>query len=291
MWERWNQATKIFEKSTDNGGSWTPLGLDASIITQGMIDPARLPPASGGNVTGPASVPNVDRIASYADTTGKVLKDAGFSAANVPLKSTDNTFAARQIITGGATGAYNTAPIEIQMGANPRVSFHWPGVVASQLGMDSAGVIRTFDNPGTGYADFACGQLLGVPLIPYGVVWQSTGTQPVLGNGSIVGYYARLGTTICFKVQIIMGSTTTYGTGNYRVTLPIAWNAGLPYQLCDFIGYDSSAGTWWRGVGLMDVAGAASLRHGATSVNVVSPTTPQTWASGDQFHLNGCYFI
>jgi hypothetical protein len=45
VWERWNQFTKIFEKSTNNGASWTPLGLDASIITQGQIDPARLPTA------------------------------------------------------------------------------------------------------------------------------------------------------------------------------------------------------------------------------------------------------
>lgn len=44
MWQRWNSGTKIFEKSSDNGTSWTPLGLDASIITQGVMDPARLPP-------------------------------------------------------------------------------------------------------------------------------------------------------------------------------------------------------------------------------------------------------
>jgi hypothetical protein len=44
MWQRWNSTTKIFEKSGDNGASWTPLGLDASIITQGVMDPARLPP-------------------------------------------------------------------------------------------------------------------------------------------------------------------------------------------------------------------------------------------------------
>lgn len=46
MWQRWVAATKIFEKSSDNGASWTPLGLDASIITQGVFDPARLPAVS-----------------------------------------------------------------------------------------------------------------------------------------------------------------------------------------------------------------------------------------------------
>lgn len=37
MWQRWNGTTKIFEKSSDNGVVWTPLGLDGSIITQGRI--------------------------------------------------------------------------------------------------------------------------------------------------------------------------------------------------------------------------------------------------------------
>lgn len=43
MWQRWNAATKIFEKSSDNGATYTPLGLDASIITQGTFPAGRLP--------------------------------------------------------------------------------------------------------------------------------------------------------------------------------------------------------------------------------------------------------
>jgi len=43
----------------------------------------------------------------------------------------------------------------------PRISFHWAGVVAAQIGMDQTGFIRTFDNPGTGYAYFRASQLYG----------------------------------------------------------------------------------------------------------------------------------
>lgn len=46
---------------------------------------------------------------------------------------------------GVQTGAVSEAP---------RISFHWSGRVAAQIGMDSTGVIRTFDNPGTGYESF-----------------------------------------------------------------------------------------------------------------------------------------
>lgn len=42
MWQRWNQGTHIFEKSTDNGVNWSPLGLNASIITEGTLVDARL---------------------------------------------------------------------------------------------------------------------------------------------------------------------------------------------------------------------------------------------------------
>ncbi len=43
MWQRWNSGTKIFEKSDDNGGLWTALGLDAAIITQGSFGLDRIP--------------------------------------------------------------------------------------------------------------------------------------------------------------------------------------------------------------------------------------------------------
>jgi len=46
-WMRWNETTHIFEYSTD-GVAFGQLPLDASILTQGIIDPARLPDVGGG---------------------------------------------------------------------------------------------------------------------------------------------------------------------------------------------------------------------------------------------------
>ena len=62
-------------------------------------------------------------------------------------------------VTGGVTGSYDVAPIEIRTVNTPRLSFHWPGVVASQIGMDSAGVIRTYNNPGNAYERFAASDI------------------------------------------------------------------------------------------------------------------------------------
>ena len=42
MWQRWNSSTHIFEKSDNDGASWTPLGLSGAIITDGTVADARL---------------------------------------------------------------------------------------------------------------------------------------------------------------------------------------------------------------------------------------------------------
>lgn len=117
MWQRWNQSTHIFEKSDNDGASWTPLPLNASIITEGTI-------------------PGVAYLAAANSFSG------------------GNVFSARTIQGGGSGTSYAGSQLEIQSGY-PRVSFHWPGVVASQIGMDSGGTIRTYDNPGTGFASFS----------------------------------------------------------------------------------------------------------------------------------------
>ena len=80
------------------------------------------------------------------------------------------TIGGRLTVNGGSGTAYNTAPIEIATTLTPRLSFHWPGVVASQIGMDSAGTIRTYDNPGTGYANFTASNIY------------SSGTLTATGN-------------------------------------------------------------------------------------------------------------
>lgn len=56
----------------------------------------------------------------------------------------------------------------------------------------------------------------------YTPVWSSSGTAPSLGNGTLVGYYAKIGRDVTAKIFLSTGSTTTYGTGFYSFTLPLA---------------------------------------------------------------------
>ena len=60
--------------------------------------------------------------------------------------------------------------------------------------------------------------------------WTSTGTAPVLNNGTIVGRSMKIGRTVIAHINLTTGSTTTYGSGDYSLSLPAtAANAGATY--------------------------------------------------------------
>jgi len=42
-WLRWNDSTHIFEYSTDNGATYVPLPLNASVLNEGTLNPAVAP--------------------------------------------------------------------------------------------------------------------------------------------------------------------------------------------------------------------------------------------------------
>jgi hypothetical protein len=64
----------------------------------------------------------------------------------------------------------------------------------------------------------------------YTPVWSTSGTAPAIGNGTITGRYAILGKVIVCHINLIAGSTTTFGTGTQSFTLPFtAANQGASY--------------------------------------------------------------
>ena len=89
MWERYNQTTHIFEKSVDNGGSWTPLGLSAAIITEGTFPSGRLPANVAykdvdNNFTVAQSVPQIQFPASPVPSTNVTNLDCYLEGTFTP---------------------------------------------------------------------------------------------------------------------------------------------------------------------------------------------------------------
>lgn len=127
--------------------------------------------------------------------------------------------------------------------------------------------------------------------------WTGTGSNPAIGNGTIAAAYAQIGKTVHFRIKITMGSTTTYGSGSYRFSLPVT-SAVTPTNLFQAIGlwggYDTSSGNNLGGpmelVSTTTVGGLISSITTAGQIGgEVTTTAPVTWANGDIIWLQGIY--
>ena len=86
----------------------------------------------------------------------------------------------REYNLGGAQGS--------AMAYAPMIAFHWAGIVASSIMMEASGRIGIFNNPGTGYEAFVCGNeqnnSLGVGTGPSGTAGEIRATN------NITAYYS-----------------------------------------------------------------------------------------------------
>ena len=122
----------------------------------------------------------------------------------------------------------------------------------------------------------------------YTPTWTSTGTAPVLGNGTIVGYYAKVGRLVTTKIAMEGGSTTTFGSGNYSFSLPLtAAVTGIA------TGNFAHVGTWAANdSGVAYYSFAAMITQSAPTVvqgivsgsaNFFSATQPASWTASSSF--------
>lgn len=65
-------------------------------------------------------------------------------------------------------------------------------------------------------------QLASTAWASYPVEWHASGTAPAVGNGSLSGYYVKHGRLVTARIMLNSGSSTTFGSGFYWWTLPVA---------------------------------------------------------------------
>ncbi|MFF3891402.1 hypothetical protein [Streptomyces sp. NPDC001914] len=121
----------------------------------------------------------------------------------------------------------------------------------------------------------------------YVPTWTSSGTAPNIQNGTLSGRYIKYGRTVLCEINMVTGSTTTYGSGNYNWSLPFtAANAGI-----SVVGTAQLLGTArWNGAIVISPNAAncsAFLPVSATDTrtNFMTPSSPETLASGAQVRL------
>ena len=130
----------------------------------------------------------------------------------------------------------------------------------------------------------------------YTPVWTSSGTAPAKGNGTLVGYYAKVGRLVTVKIEFNSGSTTTFGTGFYTWTLPLpAAVNGVPTNQiahCGSMAMSASGSTTFYTATSFISQGSPgnvnALING--SANFMGATNPATWSgTGVQFQITITY--
>lgn len=114
-------------------------------------------------------------------------------------------------------------------------------------------------------------------------VWTATTTNPVLNNGTLRTRYVRTGNVVHFQGVLTPGSTTTFGSGEYRLSLPVTAVAGISWQS---IGggwvLDVSTGNAWNTTAFFAGSTTIVLRMGTGSgANGWSNSAPFTLAQSD----------
>lgn len=123
----------------------------------------------------------------------------------------------------------------------------------------------------------------------YAPAWATSGVAPAIGNGTKTGRWRRVANDDLIHVQmkLIMGSTTTYGTNEWTLSLPATAHADDPLQGCGHI-YDF--GTFYRPfVTRKSSVTTVLIVAGTGGVGLVTNTAPHTWATSDELVLSLTY--
>lgn len=126
----------------------------------------------------------------------------------------------------------------------------------------------------------------------YTVSWTGSTANPAIGNGTLKGSYVLHDGLCTATVELTIGSTTTFGTGDWRFSLPLtsAPTADMAPALGSALVFDSGT-AWLVGVPVVQpAAGYATVVSHNTAV-FVNGTVPIAWAAGDKLYLSVTYPI
>ena len=131
---------------------------------------------------------------------------------------------------------------------------------------------------------------IGDAWTSYTPTWSSTGTAPVLGNGTLTGAWVSAGKLTTFSIKLVMGSTTTYGSGNWTLTLP-ATPVNKGRQSANAVYWDNSATAIYGGWLYWSSTSSGSLNYPGTSglFTQTGAGNPFVFATSDEIVVTGVY--
>lgn len=171
-----------------------------------------------------------------------------------------------------------------------------PFSAASMLSLKNIRLDSTIDR--TGYPidyPFCADNIKSTNLVitpavtTYTPAWTASTTNPVLGNGTLSAKYCRNSDTILGSVALTMGSTTTFGTGVYSISLPVAAAALSIDQISSGIMVDTSTGNRYV-IAAAIASGSLTARFFVSGITTsITESSPFTWANGDLLYFQFSY--
>ncbi len=130
----------------------------------------------------------------------------------------------------------------------------------------------------------------------YTVEGGTAGTQPTFTGAPLFsGRYVILGSTIFFNIEVDFDNVTSFGTGQYYVTLPFASKYGVMFRSGSLL--DASTSREYHIAGHVD-AGADELQLFTTDTQgnrlydfAFAQGEPVTLNVADSFHISGTYIV
>lgn len=198
-----------------------------------------------------ASSPTVDtfRVTDSANNTWVSVQNNGKLLANVGATIAQPGVTSGPVLQVGGSNVGYTGNLE-----------QWVGPANSIVAqVDHLGNFSGNDFLWTG----------GAAWTPYTPTWRSSGTQPVVNNGVLVGRYRQFGKTVVVSIQLTIGTTTTIGTGTY------SWD--LPFQAANQVANYMGAGQFVAG---SRWGGGTQIGANSTTVALYVPpnSTTSTWS-------------
>ncbi len=208
--------------SLRSGQTTTSGSINNAIFNTSVSSPQLIATVATG--TAPLAVTSTTQVNNL-----NVQYLGGIQASQFVRSDADDTTTGRLVFSGTSNGqAFNQAPIEILetfsggAGLAPRLSFHYGGSVASQIGFiqgDSSGDIAAINNPGTGYEDFraATYMIQGTTVID--------GSRNIVnaGSGSFSGNITTSGVLVAAS-SLQFGGSAAIGFYNDGTNIAIRGN-------------------------------------------------------------------
>ena len=128
-------------------------------------------------------------------------------------------------------------------------------------------------------------------LLSYNPAWTATGTAPAIGNAVVNAKYKIMGSKVKVNTEQVNGSTTTYGTNEYRWSTPFT-SVAIESNF-KFVG-----SVWATDTGVAYYSGISIISDSSSSISCYTSggsawgqTIPFTWGNTDKIAISVEYEV